>query len=343
MFENGTERGSGPLRFIKSNRQAIWKDPQIIYSPKENAYFFSVHSQLLYRKNIDSRAPKPITEICSGDNYCLRYSQRANRLLISGNNSILVFNPATNKTETTINTSSLFENSDRIEDLLIFDPNDQPFKFLAINDDLELALAQVSTRGQGGVVRCDLSESVDETSSSEAKMAFCNKMKFLLIQLSYTDFDNEIDLEDYIDDRSPIYIILELGPQSIVFKHYLDFCTDVYSDFSFPPQFYGYVSKDHLLFVKIYYEREINYFDSQAQISKNHFIGIVDYNMRTERVRVMKTHLELGKMNYGILHRLEIGGQEEEQITLMLTIEPNGDFLFRKISDSSFNSYEIII
>ena len=164
---------------------------QIIYSSKEDAYFFILDNHL-YRKDIDQRKPKRIIKIGGWEiKSRIKYSEETKRLLISEKSRILIFNPRTSRIETRLQTTSRSIEEEQesefksyIEDFIIVESQSKPCKVLLLNRGCQLSLSEVSSRNIDEATRLDVPcfDYDIESESQTGRMSICAKNKIILLE-----------------------------------------------------------------------------------------------------------------------------------------------------------------
>ena len=309
---------------------------EIIYASKENAYFF-MFSNHLYRKDIDSRPPRPILEVENEANKnLLRYSERTNRLFISQTNRILIFNLMTSKLEGKIPTGLRHQkrHSIQIEDFILVEEVNQPLKVLEVSNLTHLALSTLSSRKEDSVARYDLSEEVHRRDwfPDNPKLTICPENKFALLEMSPRRF-YEYCYED--EDYTTKYYLFELGSNSIQLKRSIQL--ENVNTYSLYPRFHSYaLKKNHLVFTQVYFERIPDLIQHNWMTSCNFFLGVVDYNVRTGEMRFFKTNLTFTESEIEVLYSLDHG--DHRKGTTLLSIH-YGVYL-RELTNLSLNSLE---
>ena len=210
----------------------------------------------------------------------LKYSEKSNRVFISEKDCILVFNPRTRKIEAQLPTHEKEQKAAiSISEFIILEEDNRAPKILSIDFDSELSLRGVTKRNEKGAIRIHLNLYLDEY--DHVRMSICSKHRFVLI-------DHYIPSDDPEGYKSfPTHYMVEIGENSMVLKHSI-VCKNIFCDFS-QPLFYNYLSEKHLIFTQIYYDMMIAVSGSTPYRRKGHFIGVIDYNIRTGEMRFIKT------------------------------------------------------
>ena len=278
---------------------------QIIYASSLNAYFFCFKNHL-YRKNIDSRSPRPVARINNYDlkydlslgiyrqlESYMKYSETTNRLFICLPDNILILNLLTSRIEIKIEIGTMLSKRDH-KNFVLIESSDEPLKILEItNDCTKLAMSQVVRRGEEPLCTCDLPDLYEiygypYFDSKKITIRICDKNRYALLEILPIRESDDYCGSDYPTAR---YWIFELRANSIQLKSSVEF-NGSYA-LSSQISYSSYVLKNHLIFVQLFFEEVKGWVQCGYQLVTKNFLGVVDYNIRTGELKLIKTELDV--------------------------------------------------